>query len=333
LEIAAERRIFLKLQYYRGRCPNFGDDLNAVLWPALMPNFFDSDDREIFVGIGTIIGFDCGFPRKINVFSSGAGNDRVNRWTDCEVKYWCVRGPLSARVLGLASKHSISDGAVLSPLAAAFPPSPSVGVGVLIIPHWETLDFPGWTEVSKLTGFEILDPRGRPEYVIARISQSRLVLAESLHGAIMADVYGVPWAAFATSGNFQVSKWVDWRMACEGRFEVSIVPPPSPGSLQKYGRPFTHFGNRVTVSEEVALREMERRMAGVRPVSNMARMNLWLKQSSIARRLYRVSPERTAKALANLVERVQEPTSRAVIERQQTRLLEQLSRLANVVVR
>lgn len=317
----------MKLRYYHGRVPNFGDDLNAFLWPTLMPGFFDDDDSEIFVGIGTIVGFPCGSPRKINVFTSGAGNDPLSRWASYEVKYWCVRGPLSAHFLGLSDRHAIADGAVLTPIVSNFPRRSIAASGVLVIPHWETLDFPGWDEVSRQTGFELLDPRGRPPDVIERIAGARLVLTESLHGAIMADVYGVPWAAFATSGNFLSGKWVDWRRSCGDQFDVTVVPPPGPEPLLKYGRPFAPYGQRHEISVEHAVNEMKGRMTEQRPATSPHRFRQWLKNFKLARHLHRVSPERTAEALVALADRPREPTALGVIERQQSQLLERLAKM------
>ena len=47
----------MKLVFFRGKVPNFGDELNLYVWPALLPaGFLDEDEDELFVGIGSIIG-------------------------------------------------------------------------------------------------------------------------------------------------------------------------------------------------------------------------------------------------------------------------------------
>ena len=50
----------MKLVYYRKQVPNFGDDLNAALWPALAPGLFDDDPRYRSLTAGAImtIGLD-----------------------------------------------------------------------------------------------------------------------------------------------------------------------------------------------------------------------------------------------------------------------------------
>ena len=98
----------MQLVYYRKKVPNFGDDLNAVLWKGLAPDLFDDDPDVGFVGIGTIIGMPCGNLKKLHVFSSGIGNDRPEAWRDKQVEYWCVRGPISTRILGLAEDRAIT---------------------------------------------------------------------------------------------------------------------------------------------------------------------------------------------------------------------------------
>ncbi len=161
---------------------------------------------------GRLSAFPCGSPRKINVLSSGG--ERPAKPVGVERRQILVRSrPLSAQMLGLTDQDGIADGAILSPLVSSFPSNVAYPTAFSSSALGDAR-LPGWDVVSRQTGFELLDPRGRPADVIAKIANARLVLTESLHGAIMADVYGVPWAAFATSGNFLAAKWVDWRLSC-----------------------------------------------------------------------------------------------------------------------
>ena len=61
----------MKMYFYRGRRPNFGDELNDWLWPPLLPGFFDDDERELFIGIGSTL-YDF-LPRE-------SPQDRLWRW-------------------------------------------------------------------------------------------------------------------------------------------------------------------------------------------------------------------------------------------------------------
>ena len=113
--------------YHRKGVPNFGDDLNVVLWKGLAPDLFDDDLKIGFVGIGTIIGMPCGEVQRLHVFSSGIGYDRPEGWRGKQVEYWCVRGPISAHVLGLPEDRAITDGAILTPLVEGFPKAATGG--------------------------------------------------------------------------------------------------------------------------------------------------------------------------------------------------------------
>lgn len=291
----------MKLVYYRKTVPNFGDDLNALLWKGLAPGLFDEDPETGFVGIGTIIGMPCGSLTRLHVFSSGAGYDHLGGWRDKQVQYWCVRGPISARVLGLPGDRAITDGAILTPLAEGFPKAATGTGGTLVVPHFQTLDHPGWPEVAKLTGYELLDPRGEPREVIARIAAARLVLTESLHGAILADVYGIPWIAFATSKNFSVTKWVDWTLSVGRDFELTMVPPPDAGPVLAFGRAPAPYGQAMRFGAEEALARFEERVAPAQGGAGLpARLRAVVKRSPLIRPFLGFSPARTAEALERL---------------------------------
>lgn len=317
----------MQLVYYRRkRVPNFGDDLNAALWQELAPGLFDDDPEVGFVGIGTIIGMPCGELRRLHVFSSGVGYDRPEAWRGKQVEYWCVRGPISSRILGLPESRAITDGAILTPLVDGFPKAAAGGAGTVIIPHFQTLDHPGWPEVARLTGYELLDPRSDPRSIIARIAAARLVLTESLHGAILADVYGIPWVAFATSKNLGITKWVDWTLSVGCAFDLTMVPPPDPGPILAFGRTPAPFGRTVRFGAEEALGRFNNRV----PSALASRVKGLLKRSRLIRPRLDFSPARTAEALARLAraEPALSPEARRVELRE--RMLERLAALSGM---
>lgn len=291
----------MQLIHYRGTVPNFGDDMNIDLWRALMPGLIDDDPQNGFVGIGTIIGRPVPPVAKLHVFSSGVGNDPVDAWRQRDVTYWCVRGPISAHALGLSSNIALTDGAVLTPLAAGFPDKAVDGGKTLVIPHWQTLEEPGWAEAAAKAGFDLLDPRGVPQSVIATISRATMVLTESLHGAILADTYGIPWIAFACSGNFNTAKWVDWCESVGVTFGYTPVPPPSAKTLLRFGRGRRSWGSRVAVSvaeEHAAARTL------LSPPAAPHRIRQFIKSRilshSLVQPLLGFSIDRTAEALRAL---------------------------------
>jgi succinoglycan biosynthesis protein ExoV len=113
----------MKLYYYKDVVGNFGDDLNSWLWDTLLPDFFDQDDSVRMSGIGTIINTAMPKTNKWIVFSSGVGygNPPAN-FGDDSWDILSVRGPLSAKVLGLPQDKYITDGAALLNTLEEFKP-------------------------------------------------------------------------------------------------------------------------------------------------------------------------------------------------------------------
>jgi succinoglycan biosynthesis protein ExoV len=320
----------MQLVYYRKQVPNFGDDLNASLWKHLAPALFDDDAETGFVGIGTIIGMPCGTLKRLHVFSSGIGNDLPESWRDKQVEYWCVRGPVSARMLDLPADRAITDGAILTPLIEGFPQAATGTGGTLVIPHFQTLDHPGWPEVARLTGYELLDPRADPHAVIARIAGAKLVLTESLHGAILADVYGIPWIAFATSKNFGVTKWVDWTHSLGLEFDLAMIPPPDPGPLLAFGRPAAPFGQTMRFDIEAAFARFDERVLPD-PVTLTSRLKGLVRQSPLIRPFLGFSAARTAEALQRLARTTPALSAEPVRQELRDRMMERLAALAATV--
>ncbi len=292
----------MRLLCHKPAVPNFGDDLNEVLWPTLAPGLFAPDDDKAFVGVGTIVGIDPGRSTKLHVFSSGAGYTSLQRWRGRDVEYHCVRGPVTARVLGLDADKVLTDGAVLVPNLAEFRHAPSDRQGgVVVIPHFETIAFPGWIEAAQMAGLDLVDPRGTPKEVIGALAGARLVVTESLHGAILADAFGVPWRPFAVSRNFSTAKWADWAASLDLEVDVALVPPPDALQLFRFGKRAEPFGSMLRLDVEHALAEFRQRIepASAPPFLKVQAKRM-LEMVPAARRLLGFSPVRTATALASI---------------------------------
>jgi len=249
----------MKLVYFRGRQPNFGDDLNGVLWPRLLPGLFDEMGAEGFLGIGTLIGMATPGCLRLHVFSTGAGYDPVDTWR-IDRKVWCVRGPITAKLLGVDA--ALTDGAILTPEIMGPPGGDPTGRIVGVVPHWQSLHFPGWEAACRAAGFRLISPIDTPERVHAAIGSVSLVLTESLHGAIFADTMGIPWVPFVTTRNVSALKWVDWCMSVGVAFAPVPLPPPSAAAALAFGRP--GGGDRKTPLQfdaEAALTEFRQRVA------------------------------------------------------------------------
>lgn len=325
----------MRLLYFRGTHPNFGDDLNEIVWPQLAPDLFGHPAEEAehgFLGIGTLIGRPFPDVRRIHVFSSGVGYDRIDP-RQHDYRFWCVRGPLSARAMGLPADLAIVDGGIMAPELLGIARAAAPSTKPIVIPHWESLLVGGgWAEACDIAGYTMVDPMQAPATVIAQIAAAPLVITESLHGAIMADVLRVPWIAIVTTANVPLFKWFDWTASV--RTPLSFVPirPPSPEALARFGRPGIGApGRPVAIGEDQAFAHFARwgmEDAGVTDSRFTPRGIARAITARLGERIGGISPKRTAAALRAVAANVTPQLSPdgAVAERR-TMLLARLDEL------
>lgn len=204
----------MKLLCYKNLHGNFGDDLNAWLWPRLVPGLLDNDSSELFLGIGTLLTSGARIPAdpvKV-VFGSGSNNsDFVPSGT---WKFYSVRGPLTAKKLGLQNSFSITDPAIL--VARAFQNQSIKKTGnLLFMPHRTStvrakIQGVNMRAVCKDLNISYIDPGDGVETVLHAIADASCVIAEAMHGAIVADAFRIPWIPIQVSIKHDSFKWNDW---------------------------------------------------------------------------------------------------------------------------
>jgi len=200
----------MKLFYYRdpGGIKNFGDDLNPWLWQRLLPGVFDADASTLFVGIGTILNDAMPKATRTVVFGSGVGYGKGIPRVDDTWKIYCLRGPLTAKALGVSPELAVSDPAML--------------IGRLVncentnkkhryayMPHLRNAS-QAWEEICQSIGFGYIDPRWSVDRVLAAFNQTGTLITEAMHGAIVADALRIPWIAVYTGSGILKFKWQDW---------------------------------------------------------------------------------------------------------------------------
>lgn len=215
----------MKLHYWNKipEVKNFGDQLSPWLWIKELPDFFNDDEKELFIGIGTLLDDTVPTADKYIVMGAGAGYHKKisldKRW-----KFYAVRGPLTAREYGLEKEKAITDPAIL--IAKWFEKSKIKNHKTAFIPHWSTAAC-NWKKVCQINDFEYIDPRGKIEEVLNKISMAEMVISESLHGVIIADVFRVPWIAVQSNySDFSIFKWNDWMMSMNLNFNIKKVNRP-----------------------------------------------------------------------------------------------------------
>jgi succinoglycan biosynthesis protein ExoV len=239
--------------YWESEHGNFGDDLNLWLWDFLLPGFREVHPEILLVGVGTVLN-EVLLPkgtRKL-VIGSGFGYGKLPDFSDAsEWDIRCVRGPLTAGKLGLDASLGIIDPAVMVADMPEFANLPKTE-DAIFVPHWESTLGGIWPKVCKAAGLVYVNPCGEAKSVIRAIAQSRLVVAESMHAAILADAFRVPWVAVSTSRSINSFKWQDWAATGGVTYSPRHVPVSTRAEAITKGARFwgVEFGNKEPLPDD-----------------------------------------------------------------------------------
>lgn len=231
----------MKLIYFKGETPNFGDELNPYLWNRILPDgFLDEDNSQLFLGIGSIL-HKHGYPAEAikNVVGSGyAGYGEPPEVNDGTWNILFVRGPRTAEKLGLPPEKAIADTAIL--LRTIELPEPDETTKIAFMPHYESLDRGFWENVCALAGIKLINPTHDIEYVIRQIRGTELLITEAMHGAIVADALRTPWICAKPIYQGHHAKWLDWADALSLELRQTQLWPSSVTEMYIY---FTSRGS------------------------------------------------------------------------------------------
>ncbi|KAJ8598792.1 hypothetical protein CTAYLR_010189 [Chrysophaeum taylorii] len=178
--------------------PNFGDDLNNNLMKAILgldtlrTSTAKSEHPHVLF-VGSIVDLWYYGPGDVVIGAGSRGRARYQPGSTIAR----VRGPLTAALLrdsGMPNRNvDLGDPGLVAPLLDQSLPESRVlnGTGGLcVIPHFHD---------TFLRDLAMRDPRARfvnvrasATAVVSQIADCELVLATSLHGAILADAYGIP---------------------------------------------------------------------------------------------------------------------------------------------
>ncbi|PIE39471.1 MAG: hypothetical protein CSA53_01380 [Gammaproteobacteria bacterium] len=225
----------MKLCYYHNDEKNFGDDLNAWLYPKLLPGIVDGfcahgdeylaqNNREaaIIYGIGTVLDHRIPPHPVKHVLGSGVGYYHKPE-LDERFRIHFVRGPKSATAIGLAPEIGINDPAIM---LTRFIERPDPKHKYTLIMHCDTAKSGYWENIAKTCGFNYVDPRADdPISVVQELISSEHVISESLHGAIIADAFGIPWLPISAMPHINAFKWQDWGEAIGQPYEPVRLKP------------------------------------------------------------------------------------------------------------
>ncbi len=205
---------------------NFGDELNRWLWPELLGDVSRGASNDVlFVGIGTMLDRNLPPARTTIVFGTGVGYAAVPaditphsaRW-----RIYGVRGPLSARALNIERRLAMTDPAIL--LATLPEVSGLERRGTIFVPHWKSVRYGNWEAICNKLGITFVHPCEDSRTVVRRIATADKVIAESMHAAIVADAFRVPWVPVALSREVSPFKWVDWASSLNLTYSPACLP-------------------------------------------------------------------------------------------------------------
>lgn len=230
------------LYYAKDPMGNFGDDLNEIVWPKLLPGVLSSDRNHLFIGIGTILNDRIpNAPRK-TVFGSGYGYGTKPRLEEGQWEFHVVRGPITAKALDLDPKTAVTDPGIL--VRRIFPNGTRPRHHrVSFMPHHITDQSADWATLCEQAGIHYISPRAPLDQVADAIDNSDRLLTEAMHGAIAADAFRVPWKALEIFDGFNSEKWSDWCLSME--MDHTTVRIPNIWGLERLMSPTERLKHRV----------------------------------------------------------------------------------------
>jgi len=202
----------MNIIYFKSDIGNFGDDLNPWLWEQLFGDFSSYKKDLDFIGIGSILDTRINSDNAKLVFGSGVRDFDfdINEISNLEISF--VRGPISSRLTN--NSNYITDAAYALRLLPQ--KNYTKKYKTSIIPYFRHAYQFNWKLFEKFTGIHVIMPTQPVEKVIEEINQSENILAVAMHGAILADIYRVPWMRVKFSKHGHESaltselKWNDW---------------------------------------------------------------------------------------------------------------------------
>lgn len=214
---------------------NFGDDLNSWIWHELFGEGV-ATCASVLVGIGTILdeGVYSVHPSAPGYICFGSGTGYGRALTDMGAAKWLykvVRGPLSAAALNLESSHVGTDGAILLASLERYRQAPVCNGRTIFIPHHSIADWPYWEATCNAADIDFVNPGWDCRLVLDRIRSARLVIADSMHAAICADTFRVPWVAVSSGPRINTFKWTDWSLSMDLPYSAKQLPLRSAGAL------------------------------------------------------------------------------------------------------
>ncbi len=231
----------MKLFYYKAKKGNFGDDLNTLVWPQLIGDLLNKKHNNIIIiGMGTILDDRLPKDKKKIILGSGVRLACKPPVVDSTWDIRALRGPLSAMALNVSKNYAVTDPGIL--VKKFFKSSSGNRDRISFMCHFRTPLKGAWEFIAKELDFNIINPTSSVKECINIISRSKLVITESLHGAIVADALRVPWirvkmhVQHKETNSVNDFKWMDWMASMDIKPNSYTLPRfwPETRGLKRY---------------------------------------------------------------------------------------------------
>lgn len=197
---------------------NFGDAAYELFLDRETLDRYEADNERLHFPVGSVIA-NSHMKNALNanltpVFHGcGYRGEELDPDLVAKAEFDGVRGPYTRQAL---LKHGIDELVVPDPvyaIAKKYAPGPPNGLAVAIRHVLDKAE-PGLNTIHELGVDAIFSPAVEDEAdmveFVQKISGARFVLAGSLHAAILADAYNVPFALYGGSRVDCPPKWEDW---------------------------------------------------------------------------------------------------------------------------
>jgi succinoglycan biosynthesis protein ExoV len=269
----------MRLCYWKrtGEIPNFGDALNPFIFGHLLPGVLDENPHAILVGIGTLL--EKGMGEVLNIPAEYVENDEpLSRWIvvfgsgagyfdpptiDARWRIYCVRGPLTAKLLGLDEDAAVADPAIL--VRRVFRGTAGKSRKISLMPHHAT----SGAVLKAICGeadIHYIDPLDSVENILDAISATEVLLTEALHGAIVADALRTPWVPIKTNEEVFAFKWEDWCRSIEREYVPIAVSSVLGRIWAETGKKSLLEAAKRKVKFKLVERDLRRIAANARPL-------------------------------------------------------------------
>ena len=174
-----------------------------------------------------------------------------------------LRGPISSLFLTNSLSNFISDGAYSLAKTKEYDTIINTTKkihDVSFMPYLRTNQLIDWEKICKNAGVNYISPHPTDgiENKLIEIASSKKIITEAMHGAILADIFRIPWTKLQfvsdlfETGSVNETKWQDWSRSIKTSYKTTrtCTVPHKISTLPKLYKAYISF-NKSTLSKKI----------------------------------------------------------------------------------